>query len=101
MNTSETFFQSWQEREAFELGDRAARVTVWTIAREMEFEQRYAELLDSAEDAALEAAIAWAYDRGAEAGQAQMAAQEIAEARGVPADPWGDGVAGFELPDAR
>ena len=97
MKISETFFQTWQEREAFALGFREAAVEEWSNAREAEFEQRYAELLDSADgDTAAEAAIAWAYDRGAEAGHAQMAAQEIAEA-----DPWGAGVEGFELPDAR
>ena len=97
MNTSKTFFQTWQEREAFALGFREASVVEWTNARELEFESAYADLLDSADgDAAAEAAIARAYDRGADAGHAQMAAQEIAEA-----DPWGEGVAGFELPDAR
>lgn len=138
MNTSETF-QTWQEREAFALGFREASVEEWSNARELEFEQRYAELLDSADgEPAAEAAIAWAYDRGAEAGHAQMAAQEIAEAdprntvtfdatagvfeawspagewcgafdtyaeatraaEGV-ADPWGEGIEGFDLPEAR
>ena len=134
-NTSQVF-NTWQAREAFELGFREAGVVEWNNAREAEFESAYAELLDSAPDAAAEAAIAWAYDRGAEAGHAQRAAQEIAEAdprvtfdatahvfeawspagewcgafdtyaeatraaEGA-ADPWGDGVAGFELPDAR
>lgn len=136
MKISETFFQTWQEREAFALGFREASVEEWSNARELEFEQRYAELLDAAPDAEAEAAIARAYDRGADAGHAQMAAQEIAEAdprvtfdatahvfeawspagewcgafdthaeatraaEGA-ADPWGDGVAGFALPEAR
>ena len=74
-------FATWQAREAFELGFREASVEEWSNAREAEFEQRYAELLNSADgDSAAEAAIARAYDCGAEAGYAQRAAQEIAEA---------------------
>lgn len=93
-NTSQVF-NTWQEREAFELGLREASVVEWSNAREIEFESAYAELLDSADgEPAAEAAIAWAYDRGAEAGHAQRAAEGIA-------DPWGDGIEGFDLPEAR
>lgn len=77
-------FETWQEREAFELGARAARVLEWTTACDMEFGGALEELCESGNPDF----VLTAYHAGAR----QLR---------VVADPWGDGAEGFDLPDAR